>query len=76
MAKKLVCTKCGALGKPRWKTKGSVAIEIVLWICFIIPGLIYSLWRQTTKYQVCPKCESDDLIPVDSPAAKKILAGA
>ncbi|HEY8085904.1 MAG TPA: hypothetical protein VIE69_09920 [Methylophilaceae bacterium] len=25
---------------------------------FFIPGVIYSLWRITTKYYVCPNCDT------------------
>jgi len=74
MAKIKLCVNCGHQGKPKLLTKGSFGIEIVLWICFIIPGLIYSIWRQTTKYPACPTCKSANLIPLDSPAAQKILA--
>ena len=74
--KTLVCTSCGYYGKPTAATKGSFLIEIVLWLCFIIPGLIYSLWRVSSRQQVCPKCHNSTLIPADSPMAKKALADA
>ena len=73
MAKKMLCSNCGAQGKPKIKTKGSVVIEIILWICFIIPGLIYSIWRQTTKYKVCPVCGAEGMIPLNSPKARARL---
>lgn len=77
MAKKLFCPSCGHTGKPKVMTKGSILIEIILWICFIVPGLIYTLWRQTSgKYTACPKCGNTSMIPPDSPMAQKMLAGA
>jgi len=48
-------------------TKGSLLIEIILWLCLLIPGLIYSIWRMTTKYKACPACKQATLIPADSP---------
>ncbi len=70
----LVCTQCGYVGKPKRAIKGNGFIEIILWLCFIIPGLIYSIWRSSSRYKVCPKCNNSSLIPVDSPRAKTIMA--
>jgi hypothetical protein len=58
VAKKMLCSICGTQAKPKVKVKGSIFIEIVLWICLIIPGLIYSLWRSTSaaRYKICPAC--------------------
>lgn len=49
---------------------GSGFLEIVLWFCFLIPGLIYSLWRGSSRKYVCPSCSSAGLIPSDSPVAR------
>ena len=73
MAKELLCTNCGYKGKPKLKTKGSILIELILWICFIIPGLIYSIWRHTTRYEACPSCAAPNMISLDSPKAQQIL---
>lgn len=66
------CTACGTLGSTRTTTRGSLAIEILLWICFLVPGLIYSIWRHTTRAQVCASCGSAAVIPPDSPIAAKM----
>jgi len=39
------CMTCGVDGPPVSRTRGSMGIEILLWLCFIVPGLIYSLWH-------------------------------
>lgn len=75
MTKKMFCLECNAAGKPKFKTKGSIMIEMILWCCFIIPGLIYSIWRQTTKYKVCPFCGAKQLIPLNSPKAERLDKG-
>ncbi len=67
-----ICTQCGSIGKHIKKTKGSFWIELVLWIAFIIPGLIYSIWRTTSKQSVCPKCGHSTMIPIDSPMGQKL----
>lgn len=64
------CMACGSEADPITKTKGSILIEIVLWPCFIVPGLIYSLWRITSRQPVCAVCGAANLIPTDSPAAR------
>jgi len=73
MAKKLLCINCGYQGKPKFITKGSILIEIILWICFIIPGVIYSLWRHASRYRACPSCEAGNMIPLNSPRAQELL---
>lgn len=64
------CMTCGGEGQPRSAVKGSILIEIVLWLCFIVPGLIYSLWRMNSRAGVCAACGSTTLVPVDSPSAQ------
>lgn len=62
------CMTCGIDAVPKPETKGSLLIELILWLCFLIPGLIYSVWRATTKADVCQSCSSKQLVPMDSPA--------
>ncbi len=73
MSKILVCTQCGYIGKTETAIKGNMGIEIVLWLLFIIPGLIYSVWRSSSRYEVCPKCKNPNMIPLDSPKAQKMV---
>jgi len=70
MAQKLVCTACGHFGEPKEVTKGSGLIEIILWFFFIVPGIIYSIWRRSNKPKVCRVCGSTALIPSTSPMAQ------
>lgn len=70
---KFVCTSCGYTGEPKTITKGSIGIEIILWLCFLIPGLIYSVWRLSSRHYGCPTCGQTTLIPVSSPMAKKFI---
>lgn len=67
-----ICTSCGFSGKPQRKVKGSILIEIVLWLFFILPGIIYSVWRLTSNISVCPKCGNTTMIPMDSPVGQKL----
>lgn len=69
--KRMHCMTCGTEDAPARITQGNVAIEIVLWISFIIPGLIYSLWRMNSRHNACRACGARHLAPVKSPAAVK-----
>lgn len=69
----LYCQHCGAVARPITQVKGSFAIELVLWLCFLVPGVFYSVWRLTTKAQVCPTCHAPHMIPLDSPKASAAL---
>jgi hypothetical protein len=44
-----------------------------LWLAFILPGLVYSVWRHNKRHDACPKCGSAALIPADSPKALAAL---
>ena len=56
------CTSCS--NQTRFpKMKGSGWIELILWLCYIIPGLIYSIWRRSSAPSVCPTCHKETLIP-------------
>lgn len=65
----LHCTACGHEGEPKSHTPGSIGMEAVLWLFFIIPGVIYSKWRLDNRHDVCASCGSKALIPCDSPRA-------
>lgn len=64
------CSTCESVTPARTATRGSLAIEIVLWLCFILPGLLYSLWRLTTRHLVCGACGQPGVVPTDSPRAR------
>ncbi|MCE2926180.1 MAG: hypothetical protein LW823_00825 [Rickettsiales bacterium] len=68
-----LCKTCGYSGLRKNKRPGNVVIEIILWLFYIIPGLIYTIWRISAQYYVCPKCEGKEMIPLDSVFAKNIL---
>lgn len=75
MAKQYVCTTCGFIGKRRKRTRGSFLLEVFLWLLFLLPGLVYTIWRSMSKEKICPQCENPTMIPADSPMGQKFLAG-
>jgi hypothetical protein len=67
-----VCSSCGFVGSPEIKYKGSIWIEIILWLFFLIPGIIYSIWRVGSKFLRCPMCNGITIIPVNTPVGQKL----
>lgn len=66
-----ICTRCGtASAAPQMPGNGW--IELILWM-YIVPGLIYSIWRRSKKSAACPACGSKDLIPVETPAGQRLV---
>jgi hypothetical protein len=74
MADDLICTTCLHIGYPKSITKGSFLTELLLWLLGILPGVVYSVWRLTTRYKGCPKCGSTPIISVGSPMGRKLVA--
>lgn len=68
----LICSNCGTIGKPKTLTKGSFFIELILWIFLIIPGIIYSIWRLTTRTKVCSFCKAENMVSLNSPVGKSL----
>ncbi len=70
----VICADCGSRDSQRTVTNGSFWIELLLLVFFILPGLIYGLWRLTTRHKACAKCGSKRLIPLDTPAGRELAA--
>lgn len=75
---KWFCPACESFAQGVKKSKrGSGWVELALWLCFIAPGFIYSVWRSASKDRACPHCNTRPMIPADSPKAKRAMtAGA
>jgi len=73
LRRKKVCLTCESVIYPRSITKGSLGMEILLWFFLVIPGIAYSVWRLTTRYDGCPKCKSPNLVGLSSPAGRRII---
>ena len=67
----MICMDCGTIGEGKDMVKGNVLIEIILWLCFIIPGLIYTIWRGGGS-KVCSVCRGK-LVPLDTPRGQQLL---
>ena len=70
----MVCTRCGTIGRPKRYTPGTFGMELLLFLFFIIPGLIYGIWRIAARKDVCAACLSDELVPIGSPAGRAMTS--
>jgi hypothetical protein len=62
-----ICTNCGYAGQPVYETPGSGLFAFILFLCLIVPGLLYQVWRTTHQRIVCPKCRKQAMIPTSTP---------
>lgn len=70
-----LCTQCLNKVEPKKVVRGYFIIEIALWLLMILPGLIYTFWRIFGgRQETCPECGGHAFVPLDSPAAKALLA--
>jgi uncharacterized membrane protein len=64
------CTSCGATGSPVVRMEGSNGMFLFLLLVFLLPGIIYAIWRSSTRRVVCSRCGNASMIPLDSPLAR------
>lgn len=70
---RVVCQNCGHVGEPSQKQRGSTLVTIILLLFWILPGVIYYIWRSADKSLRCDSCHSLNVIPADTEAAKPYL---
>jgi len=61
------CLTCGTEDRVVLRPRGYFALEVFLWLLYLLPGLLYSMWRVSTKYRACSVCGSEDVVPLTSP---------
>jgi hypothetical protein len=88
MAEPKLCTQCGSVTTPKTVSSGSGWITLVFFVCAlslslisvvlsafaIIMFVVYVFWRHSNSYSSCRKCGSKNLVPMDSPFAKDLVA--
>ena len=69
------CTKCGFIGVPSLDTVVNYLVLVLLFICGVIPGIIYLIFFRRQFY-ICPGCGGrQTVVPADSPVAQEKLRG-
>lgn len=69
----LICKVCGTVQHEKAALPGSGWIELVLWLCYIIPGVIYSIWRRSKRQVACVSCRSREVLDVNTPVGKSLV---
>jgi len=57
------------------KMKGNGWVELLLYLLYIAPGLIYSVWRRSGTRNICPVCTKDALVPAASAKSVPVAKG-
>ena len=65
------CSECGYEGPAEPKAPGKAWLEAVFWIAFVVPGLLYHLWRLLGRRYICPRCKAEGQ-QVTVPTARKV----
>lgn len=73
MAREFACKDCGHIGTPDGygQLRGNFLMSALLWT-FVIPGMIYSIWRRCGK-GTCPKCGGTSFASLNSEFGKLAL---
>jgi hypothetical protein len=78
-----ICKNCGYQGDSRRISKSSFGTEVSLWIIIfllvaftsmwlLILPLGFTIWRAGSTFNGCDLCKSASIIPLESPAGKKL----
>ena len=83
-----ICVTCHTQDCPRSAIKGSVILELFLWLSAVVctlaisfllgvfalaVAIAYSVFRLASRKRVCPSCGSADVIPISSPRARSLV---
>ncbi len=92
-----ICTNCGTLARPKRVARGSLVIQLFLWLvlplpllatrsggdyamdmflwfCVLLPGALYTLWRVSSRRDVCASCGNAGVIDPGSPRGQQLIA--
>jgi hypothetical protein len=68
----LICKHCGTLNNGRAALPGNGWIEALLWLLWLFPGLLYSVWRRSGT-GVCASCGKREFAPVETPMGRALV---
>lgn len=60
----MYCPQCGLVAQGKIVPRGRLRLEILLWCCGVVPGLLYSIWRVSAS-RVCASCYHAGLLRHD-----------
>jgi hypothetical protein len=59
---RMMCVDCHRTTVPATVLEGTDVVEMLGWLCFGVPGLVYCWWRHYVRIKVCAHCGSENLI--------------
>jgi hypothetical protein len=67
------CLDCGFVGLPKQCKPGTFGVEVVLWVLLVVPGVVYTIWRLSSRYEGCAKCGSKRIVPAGENMAQTAI---
>ncbi len=52
------CPSCGEVDLPLARRRGSRLVHVLLYLAWILPGILYGLWRSQVQTFHCRKCDA------------------
>lgn len=74
LTRKYLCMECGCQRDPIIAKRGFLVIELFMWLMYILPGIIYSIWRRVRTQQVCSNCRTPSIVLTSSSRAMGMMA--
>ena len=71
---KVICQNCGQAGVAEKTLKGHFLITLILLLCYVLPGIVYMIWRRTGLKNRCAKCHSENLVPEGSAVGRELIS--
>ncbi len=68
-----ICSECGYVGKCKITKSGSLATELKMWLLYVIPGPIYTLWRLRSRKRLCRHCDSEKILSIKTETGYALL---
>jgi len=69
-----VCTACGyQTVRADRVMPGNGWLTATLLFFFVVPGIVYWVWRHTSKEDRCPLCGRASVIPAESPIGRSLI---
>jgi hypothetical protein len=67
-----ICKDCGTAHYGDRVLPGSGWIELVLWLAWLVPGILYSIWRRSNGRLTCAACGSRQVVLIATPVGAQL----
>lgn len=72
----MLCTDCFETSHPQTLLVGSDRLEMLGWLCLLLPGWLYCAWRHALRIKVCGVCGGTGLVRESRAAAARCAPAA